>query len=54
VALDRGRGDGEVPRDDVAVVLAAVLHDDAAVGRTFDLTAGDDPVEEAVAALRSM
>jgi len=54
VALDRGRGDGEVPRDDVAAVLAAVLHDDSAVGRTFDLTAGDDPVEEAVAALRSM
>ena len=54
MALDRGRGDGEVPRDDVAAVLAAVLHDDATVGRTFDLTAGDDPVEEAVAALRSM
>lgn len=45
--LDRG----EVPRDDVAAVLAAVLRDDLAGGRTFDVVAGDDPVHEALQAL---
>jgi uncharacterized protein YbjT (DUF2867 family) len=39
---------GEVTRDDVAQVLAAVLHAPATAGKTFDLTGGDVPVEEAV------
>src|SRR4051812_7135292 len=42
---------GEVPREDVARVLAAVLGDPAAVGKTFVLLGGDTPVDEAVAAL---
>ena len=41
----------DVPRDDVAAVLAACLVHDAAVGVTFELFAGDLAVDEAVAGL---
>jgi uncharacterized protein YbjT (DUF2867 family) len=43
VALDAGRGD--VTRDDVAAVLAAVIHEPGTIGRTFDLSGGDTPIE---------
>jgi uncharacterized protein YbjT (DUF2867 family) len=46
VALDAGRG--EVTRDDVAAVLAAVIHEPGSIGRTFDLSGGDTPVDEAL------
>lgn len=39
---------GEVPRVDVAAVIAEVLESDAAVGRQFDLTTGDDPIDAAI------
>src|SRR3954453_17578164 len=42
---------GEIPREDVARVIAAVLGDPAAIGKTFVLISGDTPVDEAVAAL---
>jgi uncharacterized protein YbjT (DUF2867 family) len=42
---------GEVPREDVARVLAACLGDPAAIGKTFVLVSGETPVDEAVAAL---
>jgi uncharacterized protein YbjT (DUF2867 family) len=42
---------GQVPRDDVAAVLAAVLDSPNAIGKTLDLTGGDTPVAEAVAAI---
>ena len=42
---------GEVTRDDVAAVLATVLETRSTIGKTFDLTGGDTPVAEAVAAL---
>jgi uncharacterized protein YbjT (DUF2867 family) len=42
---------GEVPREDVARVLAAVLGHNGSIGKTFVLLAGDTPVDEAVAAL---
>jgi uncharacterized protein YbjT (DUF2867 family) len=45
--LDRG----EVPRADVAAVIAAALHDDRTVGKDFDLLTGDTPVAEALAGL---
>lgn len=48
IGADVGRG--EVPRDDVAAVLAAVLHDDATVGHQWELVAGDDAVADALAA----
>jgi hypothetical protein len=40
-----------VSRDDVAAVLAAVLHAPGPAGRAFDLVAGVDPVDAAVAAI---
>ena len=40
---------GEVTRADVALVIAAVLDDDAGIGRQWDLVGGDTPVAEAVA-----
>jgi nucleoside-diphosphate-sugar epimerase len=43
---------GEVPRADVAHVLAAVLHERATIRKAFEVRDGDVPVEEAVAALR--
>lgn len=42
---------GEIPRADVAVVLAAVLSESAARGKTFELVSGQTPIEQAVAAL---
>ena len=42
---------GEIPRADVASVLATVLTEDATVGRTFDLLAGHQTVEAALAGL---
>jgi uncharacterized protein YbjT (DUF2867 family) len=42
---------GQVTRDDVAAVLAAVLDSPSTIGRTLDLTGGDTPVAEAVEAL---
>jgi uncharacterized protein YbjT (DUF2867 family) len=42
---------GEVPREDVAAVLAEVLVQPATTGVTFEVVAGDEPIEQAVAAL---
>ena len=41
----------EVPRDDVAAVLAASLASEATIGKTFEVTGGEVPIEEAVASL---
>ena len=43
---------GQISRDDVASVLVAVLHEPAAVGKTFALGPGDVPIDQAVAQLR--
>jgi nucleoside-diphosphate-sugar epimerase len=42
---------GQVPRDDVAAVLAAVLDSPNTIGRTVDLIGGDTPIAEAVKAI---
>ena len=42
---------GEVPRDDVAAVLAALLDAPASVGQVLELVAGETPVPDAVAAI---
>jgi uncharacterized protein YbjT (DUF2867 family) len=42
---------GQVTRDDVAAVLAAVLDSPNTIGRTLDLIGGDTPVAEAVEAI---
>ena len=39
---------GEVPREDVAAVLAAVLATPGTAGATLYVNAGDDPIEDAV------
>ena len=39
---------GEIPRADVAAVLAAVLAEPATIGRTFDLVGGETPIDEAL------
>ena len=41
----------QVPRADIAAVLAAVLQADNTIGETFVVVQGDTPVEEAVAAI---
>jgi nucleoside-diphosphate-sugar epimerase len=41
---------GGVTRDDVAAVLAAVLHNERSIGATFYVIGGDDPVEWALEA----
>ena len=41
---------GQVPRDDVAAVLAACLHEPATVGHVLEVVSGDTPVEAAVRA----
>lgn len=45
---------GAIPRDDVAAVLASVLHEPATAGKVFELVSGEVPVEEAVAALAAL
>ena len=42
---------GEIPRADVAAVLAACLRSPATVGKTFDVLSGDTPVADALAAV---
>ena len=45
--LDRA----EIPRDDVAAVLFAVLGADNTIGKDFDLMGGDTPIDDAVASV---
>ena len=42
---------GEIPRDDVAATLVAVLDQAHTIGLTFDLIGGEKPIAEAVGAL---
>jgi len=42
---------GEIPREDVAAVLLAVLETPSTVGKTFELVSGDTPIDEAIRAL---
>jgi uncharacterized protein YbjT (DUF2867 family) len=51
VSLGESLRRGQVPRDDVAAVLAAVLDSPNTIGKTVDLISGDTPVAEAVAAI---
>jgi uncharacterized protein YbjT (DUF2867 family) len=51
VNLGENLPSGQVPRDDVAAVLAAVLDSPNTIGRTVDLIAGATPVAEAVQAI---
>lgn len=51
VTVGTGLGYGDIPRDDVAAVLFAVLGTPGSVGKTFELVSGDTPVGDAVAGL---
>ncbi len=53
VQLARHVERGEIPRDDVAAVLAAVLDTPGTVGQVFEAVGGDTPVDQAVASLTS-
>jgi uncharacterized protein YbjT (DUF2867 family) len=44
-------GRGQIPRDDVAAVLLAVLGADNTIGATFELLSGETPIEAAVATI---
>ena len=43
---------GEIPRDDVAAVLVALLDEPRTAGLVLELVGGDTPVADAVRALR--
>jgi uncharacterized protein YbjT (DUF2867 family) len=51
IAIGTNLERGEISRADVAATLAAALPADNAIGKTFELVAGDTPIEEAVARL---
>jgi uncharacterized protein YbjT (DUF2867 family) len=44
-----GQDKGEVSRADVALVVAATLHDDSTIRRTIEFNNGDVPIAEALA-----
>ena len=45
-------GRGTVPRDDVAAAVAGMLREPATIGKLFELTDGELPIEDALRALR--
>jgi nucleoside-diphosphate-sugar epimerase len=49
VRIDTAPSRGDVPRDDVAEVLAAVLHDPRANHRILYVNGGEDPLEDVLA-----
>jgi uncharacterized protein YbjT (DUF2867 family) len=51
VSIAPSTGRGDIPRQDVAAVLVAVLDDPETTGRTFELIGGETPIAEAVAAV---
>lgn len=51
VAIAESLARGEIPRADVAAVLAAVLAAPNAIGKAFELVSGETPIEAAVAGL---
>ncbi|MFJ9784500.1 NAD(P)H-binding protein [Amycolatopsis sp. NPDC101161] len=51
VLLAEKTGRGQVPRDDVAAVLAALLDAPASVRRTLELISGETAIDEAISAL---
>ena len=45
-------GHGDIPREDVAKVLLAVLDTPATAGRTFEVISGETPIDEAIKSAR--
>ena len=50
-AADVVPGGGRIPRADVATIIASLLETDAASRTQFEVVSGDDPIDEALAAL---
>jgi hypothetical protein len=48
VTIADDTGHGNIPREDVAAVLLAVLDTPGTSGQTFELISGDTPIAEAV------
>jgi uncharacterized protein YbjT (DUF2867 family) len=51
VLVGTGLDYAQVPRDDVAAVLLALLEEPSSIGKTFELVSGDEPIDEAIAGL---
>jgi uncharacterized protein YbjT (DUF2867 family) len=51
VSISTGPFRGKVSREDVAAVLAAVLGEHPSIGKILYLNGGDDPIEQALAAI---
>jgi uncharacterized protein YbjT (DUF2867 family) len=51
VEVGDGLGRGEIPREDVAAVLAETLRSPNAARKLFDVRGGDTPIAEAIASL---
>jgi nucleoside-diphosphate-sugar epimerase len=52
-AVDTSSGRGEIPRADVAAVIAELLDTPGTAGVTFDVNSGDTAIPEAISALAS-
>ncbi len=52
-AVDTSTGRGEIPRADVAAVLAELLDTPGTAGVTFDVNSGATPIPEAIGTLAS-
>jgi uncharacterized protein YbjT (DUF2867 family) len=48
VTIATRTGPGDIPREDVAAVLLAVLDTAGTAGQTFDVISGETPIAEAV------
>jgi len=48
VTIAESTGRGSIPREDVAGVLLAVLHEPDTVGRTFEVISGQTPIDAAL------
>jgi nucleoside-diphosphate-sugar epimerase len=53
VSLARHVNRGQLPREDVAAVLVAALHDDRTIGQVFELVGGDSGIGAALSDLAS-
>jgi len=52
VALGDDVERGQIPRADVAAVIASSLHTDGTVGKAFEVVSGETPIGEAISGLR--
>jgi uncharacterized protein YbjT (DUF2867 family) len=51
VRIAESTGRGQIPRDDVAEIVARLVVDGTAVRRQFEVISGDDPIADALGAV---